>query len=241
MIELEVPTLSMRSVSLEPMIQTTKGVQKSRVPLEKQVQLAEPFVRAITLDSAASDPDLVEFLKGEAGTFMYYLVHLGCSFQPDQSDSFEQATLEVTLKRADGLSEPLPSTWSMFPQRDIDIVEETQSIKVTSSLQLIGSSLQLIGIELDKGANRKVQEEFVVPMGQQTPNPRWVFSETSSRRIFGFYPCTLIVRVPHGVTAQGAVGLSTMVRRMALKLFPYRAVGPDGVPFSFTLTSEGAS
>jgi hypothetical protein len=234
MIELEVPTLSMHTVSLEPMIQTTKGVPSNRVPLEKQVQLAEPFVRAITLDSVVNDPELVEFLKGETGTFMYYRVHLGCSFQPDQSDSFEQATLEVTLKRADGVSEPLPSTWSMFPQRDIDIVEETQSIKLTSSLQLIG-------IQLDKGVNRNVQEEFVVPMGQQIPNPRWVFSETSSRRIFGFYPCTLIIRVPHGVTAQGAVGLSTIVRRMALKLFPYRAVGPDGVPFSFTLTSEGAS
>lgn len=234
MIELKIPTLKLRSITLEPDIQTKKGAPKSRQPLEKQVQLAEPLVRPITLDSVVNDPDLVEFLKGEAGKFTYYRVHLGCSFQPDQGDSFEQATFEVTLIRTDGVPKPLPIAWSMLPQRDVDIVKETQSIKLTSSLQLIG-------VEIANGSEIPVQQEFVVPFGQQTSTPHWEFYETESRRIFGFYPCTLIVRAPHGVTAQGSVGLSTVVRRMALRLFSYRAVGPGGPPLSFTLTSEGAS
>ncbi|HWN44993.1 MAG TPA: hypothetical protein VNW71_22405 [Thermoanaerobaculia bacterium] len=216
MIELPLPSATLMEVPFVPNMPARKGGPRQVPPLEKRVLVGTPLTLPLNKKTVGKDPELLEFLNREKDTFKYHLVRLSMSLQPEDNESFQMVTLNVTLDCAAGNGSCQPIVWSMQPMHDMDVDMYTSTAKLSVDAKLLSA-------ELGDSVVTEVKNEFITPFGLQTSTPYWVFTPTSARRISGAYQCKLIVRAPAAGPTQGEVTIDVSLERTAFMVFSYRS------------------
>jgi hypothetical protein len=228
MITISLPDSPLIDVVLQPENRVEKGLTAApHSPLENQVSLGTPIVIALTPERVGEDRDLAEFVKAEAATFRYYLVHMACTFNPSDDAPFVKAWYQVNLSRQDGATDALPIAWSMEPDR------QQEKVDISSNAEL-GFDLKLLSGKIKDPAT-VVKETSLQALYELQPTPTWEFTQTSLDPIKGNYRLRMVVRAPKDVASTGTIGLTATVQKKHLGIFPYHAEFPPVLPQTFTL------
>jgi hypothetical protein len=119
MLEFSPPDLAGSEVILEPETRRLKGSEKSIAIAGEQLRgrltLGTPVAVRLTPKTVQAYPEAVAFLAREKN-FGFHLVHLACTFHRRDPEPFEEAWVQVKLRRQDNLLEPPVIAWSLAPQ-----------------------------------------------------------------------------------------------------------------------------
>jgi hypothetical protein len=174
MLQFSLPDLSSNEVILQPEIRTVKG---------SSLTLGTPVAVRLTPKTVASYPEAVAFLDQEK-RFGFYLVHLACSFHHQDAEPFEEAWLQVKLRRQNNLVEPPVIAWSLIPQKEEDTEEMFQSLKLGAKLKFVtGGFNSAAGVE----RKSKFRHSFLSAFGLQESEQYWYFRRLETRDIEGAF------------------------------------------------------
>jgi hypothetical protein len=223
MLEFSLPDLSSREVMLQPEIRTVKGAEKTTAiaaeRLRGRLTLGIPVAVRLTPKTVASYPEATAFLSHEKG-FGFYLIHLACTFHHKDSEPFEEAWVQVKLRRQDNLVEPPVIAWSLVPQKEEDTEELSQSVKLDATLKFVLGNVKGTTDVVQKATFRHT---FLSAFGLQESEPYWYFRRLETRDIEGTFRLALIVRSPVGSSASGAVEVEAQVQRTSFGVFKYKS------------------
>src|SRR5262245_51494157 len=122
MLEFSLPALSSNEIVLQPETRSVRKGREKATPiagehLRSRLTLGTPVAVRLTPKTVAGYPEAVAFLDQEK-SFGFYLVHLACTFHHQDSEPFEEAWLQVKLRRQDNLPDPPVIAWSLVPQKE---------------------------------------------------------------------------------------------------------------------------
>ncbi len=120
LIEFEMPSAEWDSLVLEPDVRETLGgetLPDPGEPLTERFSIGGPVVRALVPGDPVLDSDAQAFVAAAGATSRFCVVDVACSFRPHTDERFFSAWLQVSMSRADELTDPAPIAWSMEPLR----------------------------------------------------------------------------------------------------------------------------
>jgi hypothetical protein len=216
---------------LEPMDLVPLGVNKGAISgptPSSQPSIGGPVIMALTSDMEGlkDDPDLVAYIKQEAGSFRYLVVTLACTFSAAEGETFEEVWVKINLQRTDG-GAGAPVAWSMKPDKQFSESEVTRTAK-------FGSDLKLLNAGAEVGVKRNYQLVYLEPRNELQSNPTWYLKSVEGVQIGGSYRFRMVVRAPL-VACGGTIDVSTNIRRKKWGVIPYSVVPPGAPSKTFTM------
>lgn len=205
---------------------------KAPDPLQGKVAVQQPRALRLTAESASKDAELAQFIAAEEGLADYFLLQLGCSFEPAESEPFVAAKVSVALRRADGLLDPLPVAHSMKPRKLMDEVEVTKTVNVKGNVKFFDTGVESGG---EESAKRKLHEWYLVAFNEGGSDPAWTFRRQPGREIIGSEWLSLIIRAPAKVVTAGAIRLDVTAERKRWGILTYQVPHRDAQALDFTL------
>ena len=224
MINIELPDMDWHDTVLELEQRVTKGSQTAHPPpgeqLADRMRIGGPVCVPITLKLAGDDHELLAMLMAEAHDYRYVFLHLACTFQPQEDETFDKAWIQIQLECADGVDMPIPIAWSMTPTKI------SQPITFSSGLS-VGASLKFLHV--DGSFQRELARDliFLEALNEMRADPTWAFSRTRQADLRGSQRLVMVVRAPKAATVRGKLHLKATVQRRFLKVFPYRVSFPN--------------
>jgi hypothetical protein len=211
------------------------GREHGPASLSRRLCFGGPFPVPIGPNDVRDDPDLLTFIRAEAATTRYVLVHSAVSFCSEPGDP-QLHTAAVRMSLSDRGGGPGVVAWSLMPTVLATPVETKRAFSV-------GPTLKLHGTELSAGSitgetTRDHDEFFLSATGLLTGYPGWDFKRTASVDLHGTHRLVMIVRAATGRPAQLSVTLAASVRTgKAPKLFrkTLELAGPNGPMRELTL------
>jgi hypothetical protein len=192
MIEIAVPPLRERELTLEPVTETRGDHEAARLPpLTRRIALGGPLAVPVTPDYVAGYPDLRTFVEQEAGHSTYRLVHLSVSFAAEPAaPRLEAVTLEFRLTAA--REAPQPVAWSMAPLRLTDVAHVERSFRLGPHLKL--EDVEVSAVEYEKVTSRQQVEVFLQAQRELRSDPAWEFRRTRALDLYGSHRLVMVVR-----------------------------------------------
>ena len=216
MIDLEMPDGQPVPVPLQ--LRTVRGRPIPAAPfqLDGRIAVGQPHVRQLTAADAGADEELARFIDAEAARWDYFLTALSCTFVSDGNEQLTEAWLRITLTSS-GDSNDAPVGYSMDPL----VLDEIRALPYTVKLVVPC----VIHSEISVQGERTKRDVAVRALYEGTSNPAWVFSETSTKPLYGVQRLRLVVRVPAAKPANGSVEVGAKVRhrRFGTEIFSYSA------------------
>lgn len=228
MITLTLPEPKLHEFPLQADARQVRGGKKP-TKLRGAVDLGEVISLPLEPSLAGDDAVLKHFLQQEGSGYRFHLLRLACGFRPGEGETFDQAWLEINLRREDGLPAPAPIAWSMDPRRLAKPVETTRTVKLGSKLEFLEGE---IGVERKSSGERAFLEAFRA----QEPRPFWEFKATGEVALAGSYLLHLVVRSPAAAPTGGEVSLSVGVKQAKYLLFYQEGVVAAHPALAFSLT-----
>jgi hypothetical protein len=235
---IELPDPPSREVVLDPNVALNRGGSvpgEFREPLHGRLSMGGPVVRRISVDST-DDVELRRFLERDAGDSDFYLLRLTCTLRSADDEPFTEVLLGVALSAEDVLLEA-PIAWSMEPERLVDAVEVSRSVR-------LGPSLKILGLGLDGnveiGGKRERHDVFLEALYELESTPTWAMYRTASTSLQGLHRFHLVVKATKGSITVGEVAATAKIEKKRFGILGYEAALPDTpVPISFVLPTLG--
>lgn len=231
MIEIELPDLEWQGVVLRPEQRQTKDVRIKdgrSDDITGYSSLGQPVSMKLTPERVSDDQALVGFMEERAGVSDFYLIHLGCTFNPPADDPVVWASLQVFLSRVDGVPEPLPIAWSMTPQRLTAPVESQATAR-------LGAHLKFVEAEIQRTTTLTDNQIYVEALFELEPRPGWQFSRTKSAELHGVQRMSLVAMVPAAVEVRYSLELKASIERKRWGLIGYQADLAGSVKRTYSL------
>jgi hypothetical protein len=233
MLEVELPDLNLVPVTLDPVPeealmhedkQQQQQQQQAPRPLADWLSVGEPVAIPLSPKWAGRDEDLAHFIRAEAATHRYWLVHLACTMNPASGGRIEAANLTCYLGRDDGVTGKLPIAMSMAPSRvrDIQPLKTTRSLKVSADLKVVTPA-----IEYDWATDRNAAADIVVAFNLQRPEPFWSLTESATLALEGSFRFAVVVRAVRETAATLKVELDGRARQTRFGVFKFRSALPQ--------------
>ena len=227
MASIEILDAELEPMSLVPVDTAKKGLI-SGPPPESKPEIGGPVIIALTADrdDLKDDPDLIAYMKQEAGKFRFLIVTLACTLTPADGETFEEVWVKINLQRQDGADEP-PIAWSMKPEKLSSDSEITKTAKLSSTLKLLDA-------EADLEVKNTYQRVYLEPRHELQSNPTWYLKTIEGVEIAGAYRFRMVVRAPLAACT-GAINVSTNIGRNKWGVIPYSVEPPGQPPKTFAL------
>ncbi|MEV6304140.1 hypothetical protein AB0M02_32375 [Actinoplanes sp. NPDC051861] len=191
------------------------------------VTLGVPLVQEVTEETVKADDALVEFVRAGDPRWRFHLVHLGCSFRPADGVRIARAEVGVRLKAPDATADQ-PIVWSLTPQRAERPVEVTRGVT-------LGAKLAFVEATVESNSQGTGAEVFIESFGLLESACSWEFRRSDREEIRGTQRLALVVRAPRAENTVGQLTVKATITYRRWRMFPFRAVLPDGQPLSFEL------
>lgn len=187
------------------------------------LSIGEPVAIALSPEWAGADKDLAEFIRAEANTHRYWLVHLACTLIPAPDSRIEGVNLTCYLGREDGSAGKRPIAMSMTPERvrDIQPLRSAWSVKLSADLKIVSP-----GVEYRRETERDDTSDVVVAYNLQKPEPFWVLKQNSHLALEGSFPFAVVVRAESNMAANLKITLDGKARERRFGLFRFRVALP---------------
>ena len=226
--EIVPPDLEYVPVALAADSSQTRSLGRPPV-ISSAVELGFPVAQPITEELTGEDEALRQFLRHNVREWQFHLVHLGCSFHPDDGMQIAKARVAVRLNpgEAGGTSAPA-IVWSLDPQRTERPVDISQSVK-------LGAKLAFAEAALEMTSEGKGAEVFIEAYGLQQSACSWEFRRTARDKVSGTYRLALIVRSFRGTSASGEVTVDATVSYRRFSLMPFRSELARQPPVAFVI------
>ena len=226
MTEFDYPELSLKSVDLAPSDpQFRRASTAPRELLSDRLHFGGPVAVPIGTNDVDVDTDLVAFIRGEAATARYVLVHSALTFHSDPGDpEFESAEVLMDLSDETGTLEVI--AWSLLPQSAAMPFETSRGFALGPSLKLSGVDLTVGSV--DGTTTRHGHDVFLRAIDELTSHAGWKFQRTPTVELDGSYRLVMIVRASALGKAQLSVTLAATVRASGLRPRRFRSVLPLG-------------
>ncbi|MGW2330507.1 hypothetical protein ACWC5C_32785 [Streptomyces sp. NPDC001700] len=169
--------------------------------LTGHVTLGGPVSVPVTAELAAGDPDVLAFLKAEAPTATYHLLHCAISCARDAPEpALHTVNLDLTLSTAtEATFEPV--AWSMAPHQ---LTETDASAPIRLGARL--------GLPDDHHALTTGERVRLEARRELRSDPGWEIRRTGTVPIGGTYRLVMVVRAPRGTVSLAAVAVGATVR-----------------------------
>jgi hypothetical protein len=223
-VQIPVPEVSESAVLLAPQIRRTRGMQRRPARLGNVMTMGTPVVQRVDADLAADDPALRAFLSANDGQWGFHLVHLACTFVPDEAAWFVSARLAVQL--GDGAI-----VWSLTPLRQADSGGGTRTLKLGAKAVFAEAGLE--------SSSPRPAEVFLEGFGLQEQSCAWEFKRTSVHAIQGSHRLAMVVRSAAGVESTASVTVTAAVGTKRWAVLTYRSDLAEQPPLMFTLPAAG--
>ncbi len=210
LIEFEMPSAEWDSLVLEPDVRETLGgetLPDPGEPLTERFSIGGPVVRALVPGDPVLDSDAQAFVAAAGATSRFCVVDVACSFRPHTDERFFSAWLQVSMSRADELTDPAPIAWSMEPLRAVDPVEISRTVRLGPNLKFLSAG------EVDWDKKYTKNEYFIEGLYLLNDNPAWEFHQTSASQIRGSHLLRFVAQLPTGVSVTGRLGLGAELER----------------------------
>ncbi|WP_162833220.1 hypothetical protein [Streptomyces sp. CB09001] len=164
----------------------------------------------------ADDPDLSEYLTGQADTCDYHLVHLSLTFAPTpQRPRLEFAHLALNFSAKPEF--PPPLAHSMDPMRLTDAVQVTRTRRLGPQLSLLGADASLG--EVGRHQEYTSHQPFAQALGLHGPTPGWEFRRTIATELTGCHALRMVVRTTVGSVTDLACTVTAGVKIPLLRRY----------------------
>ncbi len=171
--------------------------------LTGKLRIGGPVAVPVTPAYVASSPDLAAFVAGEAGRYVYQIVHLAVGFEQDsQPPRLESVTIQLRLSSHDCAP---PIAWSMIPICVMDTEEVTTAVRLSPQLKLLGVEASAGSAERSNTHERG--RVFLEALGELQVDPKWEFRRTRSRELRGSYRLVLVLRCTAGAASSVEVSV----------------------------------
>jgi hypothetical protein len=229
--EVEIPDFNLVPVTLlpeaeEPQMGLDKPPEPAPQPLAEQLSVGVPVAIPMSPKWAGQDEDLAHFIRAEAATHRYWLVHLACTLSPAPDSRIEGANLTCYLGREDGAPEHLPIAMSMTPSRvrDIQPLKTAKSLKVSADLKVVAPA-----IEYGWESERDKAADVVVAFNLQRPEPFWSLKGSDNLPLEGSFRFAVVVRAERAIAANLKIALDGRVRERRFGIFKFRVSLPPSL------------
>jgi hypothetical protein len=194
--------------------------------LVESLSVGEPVAIGLSPEWAASDADLAGFIRAEARTHRYWLVHLACTLTPAPGSRIESANLTTYLGREDGATGTLPIAMSMSPERvrDIQPLKTARSLKLSTDLKIVEPA-----VEYGWASERDEAADVIVAYNLQKPQPFWALKGNSHLPLEGSFRFAMVVRAGRGTAANLKVALDGRARERRFGMFRFRVSLPPSL------------
>lgn len=229
--DVSIPDITMVPVTLLPSAdEALMGGDKPQKPppdsLAENLSVGEPVAIALSPEWADRNEDLANFIRAEAETHRYWLVHLACTFSPAKDSRIEGANLTCYLGREDGATEKLPIAMSMTPERirDIQPLKTARSLKLSADLKVVAPE-----VEYGWGTERDTAADVIVAYNMQKPQPFWSLKGSDHLSLAGSFRFALVVRAERGTAANLKIALDGVARERRFGVFRFRVPFPPSL------------
>ena len=230
MLELKFPEPLSHELILEP-----KATKKSfaLVAPKSRVLLGEPVTMAIRADAAETDLDLKQFIEEQSKQWNFFAVQLACTFAAGEGEQFEQAFIKVALSATGTASAEPPVAWSMRPLKLTEKTDVSNKLELGAELKFtpLASVKPTVSMER-KGASETV---FLQAYNELRADPYWRFKANSGPAIEGAQRMHMVVRVPLGAEARGAVNVEVDIKKSKFGLISLNTRMPDAAHSAFLM------
>jgi hypothetical protein len=222
MTEIEVPACRNFPVPLELDVDRSASGEP---PSSPRLSLGQPMVIELSRGLLKGDREAIASLNQHAD-HVFHLVRLACTFDPAGGSRFTEAWLELRCLPSEG-----PMAWSMQPQRDADLDETSNKIKVGAGLKLLGVS---VNTGADQGSTIKHIRPFIDALHLHESKPCWHFKATEARELEGSFILAVVLRSSNRVPCSGTIAFRGTVERKRFMVFTFAT--PAQAPQALTLT-----